>query len=116
MTESEYWLRLEYRLESEFDGLPERHLRYYWCDGFLPQQYFLDEEPPRIAGKAWICNGQETYELWDFVFFLDHPVGSSSEIDWTSLLPAKNVTRWLAVDPVRKRIEIEPSAAVPDLK
>jgi hypothetical protein len=115
MSESEYWLRLEFRLCAEFAGLPERRLRHFWCDGFTPQQYFLDEDPPCITGLAWICQGQQIFEQWEFVLFLDHSLGSRSEIDWTSLLPADNVTRWLAMDPLGKRIEIDPSAAIPDL-
>ena len=115
MNESEYWLRLEYRLCEEFAGLPDRRLRHFWCDGFTPQQYLLDAEPPLITGLAWISQGRHSYEQWTFVLFLDRQFSSLSEIDWASLLPAGDVTRWLAVDPVGKHIEIDPSAGVPDL-
>ena len=52
---------------------------------------------------------------WEFTLFLNHPVASKAEIDWSAHLPPENVTRWLALDPSSKRIQIEPSAAVPDL-
>jgi len=53
-------------------------------------------------------------EEWEFTLFLNHPVNSYDEIDWDKLLPPEDVTRWLAVDRARKRMEIEPSAAVAD--
>jgi hypothetical protein len=114
MTEREFWLTLEYRLEPEFQGMADRYLQYLWCDGFTPTQYFLDQNPPRIVGRAWICNGPMREE-WDFTLFLPAPATAVELIDWRSLLPPLNVTRWLAVDRDRKRIEIEPGAAVPDL-
>jgi hypothetical protein len=112
--EADYWLRLEFRLCGEFAGMADRRLRYYWCDGFIPLQYLLDDPLPRITGRVWIVNGQEQEE-WDFTLFLPQPVGSRQQIDWATLLPPANVTRWLALDLFRRRIEVEPGAAVPDL-
>jgi hypothetical protein len=111
MAESDYWVALEYRICREFAGMPENRLRFLWCDGLIPEQYLLEGRSPCITGRAWIGNGPKQEE-WGFTLFLNHPVGSPSEIDWASLLPPENVTRWLAVDPASKRIQIEPSAAV----
>ncbi len=111
MGESDYWVHLEFRVCREFAGLSENHLRFLWCDGFIPEEYHLDGPSPCIKGGAWICNGPRQ-EQWEFTLFLNHPVGSRSEIEWPSLLPPENVTRWLAVDPAGKRIQIDPSAAV----
>jgi hypothetical protein len=94
--------------------MADGHLRYLWCDGFIPEWYLLNDPRPRITGRAWICNGPRQDE-WKFALFLSHPVRSRDEIDWAALLPADNVTRWLAVDQRGKRLQIEPSAAVPDL-
>ena len=113
MDEADYWLSLEYRLCHEFAGMPENHLRFLWCDGFIPEQYRLDGPSPQITGRAWICNGRRQQE-WEFSLFLTHPVGSRAEINWRSLLPPANVTRWLAIEPAGKRIQIEPAAAVLD--
>ncbi len=113
MLESEYWSALEYRLCREFQGLPDKHLRYLWCDGLLPTEYLLAGPSPRIKGRAWICQGHQQDE-WDVTLFLNRPVESPSQIDWSSLLPPENVTRWLAVDLPSKRIEMQPSGAVPD--
>ena len=113
MGESDFWVDLEYRVCHEFAGMPESHLRCRWCDGFIPERYLLDGPSPRVTGHAWICNGQKQGQ-WEFTLILDHPVSSRSEIDWSSLLPPPNVTKWMVVDVAGKRIEIEPSAAVPD--
>jgi hypothetical protein len=111
--EGHYWVSLEYRVCREFAGMPENQLRYLWCDGFIPEQYVLDDLTPRITGRVWICNGPKQDE-WEFTLFLSHPARSRAEIEWTSLLPSENVTRWLALDQHGKRVQIEPSAAVAD--
>ncbi len=111
MDEADYWARLEYRVCREFARMGQ-HLRSLWCDGFIPEQYFLDDAIPRITGRAWICNGPKQDE-WGFTLLLPHPVGSRDEIDWVLLLPPENATRWLSLDQRGKHIQIEPSAAVP---
>ncbi len=113
MDEADYWVNLEYRVCREFAGMSENHLRYLWCDGFIPEQYLLDDPTPRITGRVWICNGPRQVE-WEFTLFLPHSVGPRDQIAWASLLPTENATRWLALDQRGKRIQIEPSAAVPE--
>jgi hypothetical protein len=115
MDEKVFWVSLEFRLCYEFAGLPERRYQYFWCDGFLPSQYLLEDARPRITGKAWICNGPAQDE-WDFALLLPRPFGAREEIDWVSLLPPEGVTRWMAFDEGRRYIEIEPAVAVPDLR
>jgi len=115
MDEAYFWGSLEFRLCREFAGLPERRYRYFWCDGFIPQDYILDGSSPRITGRCWICNGLAQTE-WDFVLLLPGPVASREEIDWAALNPAENVTRWMSFDEGRRYIEIEPAVAVPDLR
>jgi hypothetical protein len=113
MLESDYWVALEFRVCREFAGTPANHLRFLWCDGFLPEQYTVGGPSPCIKGRVCIANGR-TQDKWEFTLFLNHSVGSPSEIDWASLLPPENVTGWLAIDWPGKRIQIEPSAAVAD--
>jgi hypothetical protein len=112
VNELDYWPNLEYRICREFAGMVDRGLRYLWCDGFIPQQYLLSDPTPRIEGFAWICKGQDQ-ERWTFTLVLPRPVVSLEDIDWSSLIPPEEVTRWLALDDVGKRIQIEPAAAVP---
>jgi hypothetical protein len=111
--EAYYWQALEFRICREFAGMPERHMQYMWCDGLVPEQFLLDDPTPRIIGRAWICNGPRQAQ-WAFTIFLPSPVGSRAEIDWAAMLPAEDVTRWLAFDLEGKRIQIEPAAAVAD--
>jgi hypothetical protein len=113
MDEADFWGSLEYRICHEFAGMRNFDLRHLWCDGFTPERYSLDGSEPRIVGRAWICYGQRQAE-WKFTLFLPVPVKSREDIDWQALLPPANMTKWLALDQDAKRIEIEPSAAVPD--
>jgi hypothetical protein len=113
MDERTYWTALEFRLCAEFNGLPERRLQYWWCDGLEPGQYLLDSSPPQITGGAWICNGPKQ-DIWRFILFLDKSYGSREEIDWSSILPPQGVTSWIAIDESNKVLQMEPSAAVPD--
>ena len=113
MGEADFWVSLEFRLCGEFAGLPERRYQYFWCDGFIPSDYLLDGPSPRITGRCWVCNGPRQDE-WQFALLLPRSFGSREEIDWASLLPPPNVTRWMAFDESRQYIEIEPAVAVPD--
>src|SRR4051812_15763049 len=114
MSESDYWLALEFRLCGEFPGFAEKELRRYWCDGISPYEYVLaDPQRPRITGRATLVYVQD-YQEWKFTLLLPRPVASREEIDWQSLLPPDNMTRWLWLDPFHKRLEIEPGVAVPD--
>jgi hypothetical protein len=113
MVEAGYWATLEYRVCRELAGMPDRQLQSLWCDGFIPDQYLLDDNKPRVIGRAWICKGRQQDE-WEFTLILPRSVGSRDAIDWASLLPPENVTHWLYLDRKGKRIEIEPAAAIPD--
>lgn len=91
----------------------DNHIRHLWCDGFIPSQYLVEDRVPRITGLAWIGN-MPNEEEWEFTLFLSHPIPSRSQVDWESLLPPENMTRWLSVDLAGKRIQIENAAAVAD--
>jgi hypothetical protein len=114
LDEAEYWLRLEYRVSREFAGMAERRLQYLWCDGLIPTEYHLEGPRPRITGLVWICNGTRQAE-WTFALLIPRTCGSSQEIDWASLVPPDNMTKWLSVEEGSQRIEIEPAAALPEV-
>jgi hypothetical protein len=114
MEESDFWLRLEYRVCQEIEGLKQSALRRYWCDGFIPTRYALDELSPRIVGRAWMGVGPREQQEWEFVLRLAFPVESRESIVWSALLPAPSVTRWLTIDPLGKRLVIEPAVAMSD--
>ncbi len=115
MQECDYWPALEFRLCGELQGMPEKWQRRYWCDGFEPDEYLIDEDSPRISGHVWLGVGSKDQVRWTFSLLLPKRYRTSEEIKWLSLLPPDNVTCWLALDPQRKHLEIEPAAAVPDL-
>mgnify|MGYP003387065291 CR=1 FL=1 len=115
LDEERFWVHLEFRICHEFAGLPERRHRYLWCDGFLPNEYLLDGRASRITGTAWIGDGPSQSE-WDFALLVPRSVRSREEIDWASLLPRENMTRWMSFDEAKRYLEIDPAVAVPDLK
>jgi hypothetical protein len=110
--EADYWLRLEYRVCRELAGMEDKALRWLWCDGFIPEQYWLDEATPQITGHAWIGTGPRGQERWKFTLLLQQTVRTREEISWSALLPPEDVTGWLGVDPDHRRIRITPSRAV----
>ena len=116
MTEADYWCQLEYRICAEIDGLKDPAMRRYWCDGIIPGQYILDGHPPRILGHAWMGTGGRPGQIepWDFILLLGEPYDSPCRTNWQALFPSPEVTRWLSLDPLRKQLIIEPSAAVAD--
>lgn len=113
MTEADFWKRLEFRLCHEFWGQRQRRYQYFWCDGLVPFQYQLSVPLPRITGRCWICNGHLQDE-WEFALLLPKPCESRDEIDWQSLLPPQDRTRWMSIDEGRRFLEMEPAVAVPD--
>jgi hypothetical protein len=54
MEEPEFWGRLEYRICDEFSGFGDR-LRWYWCDGLVPERYDRD-------GGHWLISGLASIE------------------------------------------------------
>jgi hypothetical protein len=114
MSESDFWGRLEYRVCDEIRGLRQPGLRRFWCDGFIPVSYEFDQPSPRIVGRVWMGIGPREQQEWEFVLLLGVPVESRENIAWSALLPAPNVTRWLSVDPIGKRLVVEPGVAIND--
>jgi hypothetical protein len=52
--EPEFWRRLEFRICAEFEGFEDNELRWYWCDGLLPDRYDRHGGHWHISGRAWI--------------------------------------------------------------
>jgi hypothetical protein len=115
MDESAFWVHLEYRVCAEIDGLKQPELRRLWCDGFLPAWYDLGESP-RILGRVWMGAGPREQQEWVFTLLLPGPINSREAIEWSTLLPPPDVTRWLTLDPIGKRLVIEPTVAVPNAR
>lgn len=113
--EKSYWANLEYRVTRELAEMSEPALQSLWCDGFIPINYVLEDFRPRIEGKTWICTGPQQAK-WDFTLILPVSYSSFPAIDWPSLIPAEDTTRWLGVDFANRAITIEPHAATPDSK
>jgi hypothetical protein len=114
LTEADFWARLEFRLCREFDGYEEWRKLGLWCDGIYAGLVALDSSPQVIEGEAWIGLGPRNQERWSFRLTLPERVDRRSEIEWTGLLPADDVTRWLSVDREAGHLEINPGVAVPD--
>lgn len=115
MTEDEFWNALEHRLCREFRGMAVPGLSALWCDGIRGEGFLYDDSLPRIIGFAWICQGDHQ-ERWRMELLLPPTRTKYEEIDWEALLPADNMTCWLACDRQKKYLQLEPSAAVPDKK
>lgn len=108
MTEVDYWPRLEFRVCRELAGMEDKALRSLWCDGFIPEDYVFDDAAPRIAGRAWICRGPQQ-DPWEFTLLLDQAVRAREDVHWEALLPPDEVTGWLDVDLLGRRIRIGPT-------
>ena len=115
MNEREFESALEFRICREFSGMSAPGLSELWCDGVLLEIFLLDDPRPRILGHAWICKGHDQEE-WRFELLLPHSTRSREAIDWERLLPPEDRTRWIALDRPKKFIQVEPAAAIPDLK
>ena len=112
MTEHEFWQRLELRICTKFEGFVDSHLRHYWCDGLVPEDYQLTASEPHIDGLVY-C-GQSGGERWRFTLQFSQQVTSPDEIDWSALLPSDRLTGWLTPDPESRTLRIAPQAGYDD--
>ncbi|MFB9852694.1 hypothetical protein ACFFMR_20160 [Micromonospora andamanensis] len=112
MDEQDFWVRLEFRVCAEFQGFEDRHLRWYWCDGLVPEEYELLAAEPCIRGRAW-C-GPSGQEPWRFVLHIGRGARTRAEIPWAALLPSEGATGWLSPDPGSKTLLMSPLAGCPE--
>jgi len=110
--EQEFWRRLEVRICAEFAGFADRRLRYYWCDGLVPEDYDLAGAEPRISGVAF-C-GQSGQERWRFSLVVGQESTSPRQVDWPALLPGGRLTGWLTPDTENKTLLIDPRSGYDD--
>ena len=107
MTEADYWKELEFRITRELARLEDRARRFLWCDGFIPEEYLLEDPAPRIRGRAWICNGPRQ-EQWEFTLLVHGATRVRDEICWSALLPPDEANAWFTLDLDEQRIELSP--------
>jgi hypothetical protein len=103
--ERRFWTALEFRVCDEMQNEPNCRRLRLWCDGFIPEQYFLDQEPNRVTGVAWIGTDL-TQEAWAFSLILSSSASSRADINWAGLLPPPEAKVWLVVAPQKKEIEV----------
>src|SRR5688572_589727 len=111
MTESDYWVRLEYLVTRELSGMQEQAFRPLWCDGFVPERYIFDDPVPRITGRAWIGAGSKEQHEWAFTLHLEESTGTHNDISWSALLPSDGSSGWLTVDIEGQCLGIAPRVA-----
>ncbi len=109
MDEAAFWIHLEFRVCAELAHRPERELRRWWCDGFIPV-ILRSEGRPRIEGKVWMAICARTQWQWSFTLFVRRRVRSSRELDWARLLPREGVSGWLSLDFDRCTATIDPTS------
>jgi hypothetical protein len=109
MTANDFWTALEFRICRELDGVADNAVRFWWCDGFIPEPTPRGSE---IHGDVWMCDGPRQFK-WRFVFKLPADF-NPGRADWGRLLPPEDVTGWLSMDQERQQITVDPARARPD--
>jgi hypothetical protein len=109
VTEKEFWTALEFRICGELAGVLDNSVRFWWCDGFIPEPTPRGRE---IHGDVWMCDGPRQFK-WRFKLKLPRGFDPTSQ-DWSPLLPAQDVTGWLSMDKEYERIAVDPANARPD--
>ena len=97
MKEFDFWASLEFRVCAEMSGIEECREKGLWCDGFIPEDYHLGLSGCYVTGRAWICFGQDQ-QPWEYRFDLPKGTRDLSSMDWESLIPPANVTKWMSID------------------
>lgn len=112
MKEAKFWHDLEARVCRELAGIGSAGRHGLWCDGFIPEHFDFGKTS-QIRGHVWIGVGPREHEKWQFTVHVNQKVTEREGIDWPGLLPPNDVTSWMKVDTVGKRMAIEPGAALP---
>jgi hypothetical protein len=108
MSPNDFWSALEFRVCRELAGVPDTSIRFWWCDGFIP------EPPPRgreVHGDVW-CDGPRQFQ-WRFKLKLP-PAFDPGTDDWSQLLPPEDLTGWLWMDKEHQQITVDAARARPD--
>jgi hypothetical protein len=100
----DFWTRLEFRVCSEIDKMPEFRRQRLWCDGFIPEVYLLDHSPREITGLVWIAS--EGQEQWRFRLFLPSS-SSAAHVAWSQPVPQEQETGWLGVNASKKELKVD---------
>lgn len=111
MTEGEFWSQLQFLTCGELARIEAARALGLWCDGFVPETYHMEDNPPRISGRAWIAAGQKGQEQWPFVLELRRRYEGRTVVPWASLLPSREESGWLEVDLEARRLQIRPPAS-----
>jgi hypothetical protein len=135
VSESEYFIHLEFRLCGELSGMRDEELRRHWCDGFVPWAFKVVDDIGRINGQVYPAHdcpahkrvkprrGRKSWDTksrnhqsgwWDFVLLLGSGIRDRNQVNWDKLLPGADVTGWLSLDFENKIVTIDPLAAHPD--
>lgn len=114
MNAEDFWVRLEYRVCREIDGLRGDEFRGLWCDGFIPELLEMVDGRPAMTGRVWMGRGGKHQEQWRFLVLLPEHITAEADIDWQALFPANDVTGWLSLDQARRMMKVDPSVAYPD--
>ena len=112
MDESQFWLKLEFRVSGELRQMRDKHLRHLWCDGFDPVGVESDSHGAWIVGRAWIMGDDDS--KYSFRLRIGEPGSSRPDRDWAALMPDEESTAWLSLDRSSQRIEIDPFVTIPD--
>ena len=105
LTERQFWAILARRVSREMQKHPTCKQHRLWCDGLLGERYFLDSEPRRITGVAWIDSGRHQEE-WKFSVILPLSASGAADIIWSELAPGSEVDGSFVIAPEKKEIEI----------
>ena len=108
MNEADFWVHLEFRLSAELEGMDDRTLRHWWCDGF--NTLHLDTERGCFIGTCWMVDGQKQ-QMWDFALYLGDEPCDRERINWAALLPDDELTGWVDLDFKRKIVTLRPANA-----
>ncbi|MEM6313873.1 MAG: hypothetical protein AAF743_07285 [Planctomycetota bacterium] len=97
MTESDFWLHLEFRLSGDLNAHPVTGPRRFWCDGFDPVNF------RRLTRTTWhvdghVCTGSSGQERWPFAARLTDAASCREQIVWADLIPEQDNHEWFDLD------------------
>ena len=67
LSDTDFWLWLQFELSGWFRTCRNNALGGYWCDGFVPQSARNTKEGVEVQGTAWVEEGRKSHGQFAFV-------------------------------------------------
>lgn len=76
--------------------MTQPRFRWWWCDGFFPDEHGL--AAGSIRGRCWIVQDNGLNSAWKFALLPGRSIQRDEHRDWGAMCPTENKEGWIDLD------------------